>query len=370
MAKQQTETQPRPQIVQLQPSRLPIVGSIAREFDVTPDQWRVLVDQIFPAAKTVEAIGMALAYCRARNLDIFKRPVHIVPMWSSALKRMVETVWPGIAEIRTTAARTGEYAGIDAVVFGPMVKKTFKGMVDNYVNGTQEGQREEKITVEFPEWASVVVYRMVQGTRCPFHAIVYWEEAYASTGKTDLPNAMWQKRPRGQIGKCVEAAALRQGFPEEIGNTLTADEMEGRTIDAVPNGAAAITARQLPPEPPEEPAGTTTATKAPEPPHGEDGGKGGASAPASEPTAEDILADLEELLSHAADAEAVEKAFDDFDVPGNLSGNDDALARAFAIKRAALGDEVQDEGDDLTPPDEPTPRDPDTSDMFPGDLPR
>ena len=110
-------------IAQIQPSRLPIAPAVAKEFNLQPTEWRVLVDQIFPAAKSVEAVMMALAYCRKRNLDIFKKPVHIVPMWSSAKKQMVETVWPGIAEIRTTAARTGEYAGIDEVEFGPAGKQ-------------------------------------------------------------------------------------------------------------------------------------------------------------------------------------------------------------------------------------------------------
>ncbi len=110
----QQDNTPVPAIVKLPPSRLPIVGSVAEELGVSAMQWRVLVDQVFPNARSAEAIALALTYCKARNLDVFKRPVHIVPMWSSALNRMVETVWPGIAEVRTTAVRTGSYAGIDA----------------------------------------------------------------------------------------------------------------------------------------------------------------------------------------------------------------------------------------------------------------
>ena len=44
-------------------------------------------------------------------------------------------------------------------------------------------------------------------------------------------NAMWQKRPRGQIEKCAEAAALRKAFPEELGNDMTREEMEGQVIE-------------------------------------------------------------------------------------------------------------------------------------------
>jgi phage recombination protein Bet len=228
----------------IQPSRLPIAPAIAKEFDIQPTEWRVLVDQIFPAAKSVESVMMALAYCRKRNLDIFKKPVHIVPMWSTVKKQMVETVWPGIAEIRTTASRTGQYAGIDAVEFGPMLDRSFTGTVG-------KDQREETITkkVRFPEWASVVVYRIVGSEKCAYHAKVYWEETYATVGKSEVPNEMWAKRPRGQLDKCVEAAALRKAFPEELGNTYAAEEMEGRTIEGTVEPAA-----PQPPKPPAPPA--------------------------------------------------------------------------------------------------------------------
>lgn len=236
-------------VAQIQPSRLPIAPAIAKEFDIQPTEWRVLVDQIFPSAKSVESVMMALAYCRKRNLDIFKKPVHIVPMWSSAKRQMVETVWPGIAEIRTTASRTGQYAGIDAVEFGPVVERSFSGQTG--------GNNSETITkkVRYPEWASVVVYRLVAGVRCAYHAKVYWEETYATMGKSDVPNEMWGKRPRGQLDKCVEAAALRKAFPEELGNIYAAEEMEGREIgDGTSIDSVAAKQPPKPPAPPAPPA--------------------------------------------------------------------------------------------------------------------
>lgn len=62
-------------------------------------------------------------------------------------------------------------------------------------------------------------------------------------------NAMWKKRPYGQIEKCAEAMALRRAFPE-VGDATTSDELAGRhdafggeTIDAetgeIIGGAAA-----------------------------------------------------------------------------------------------------------------------------------
>lgn len=317
-------------IVQIQPSRLPIAPSIAKEFEIQPAEWRVLVDQIFPAAKSVESVMMALAYCRKRNLDIFKKPVHIVPMWSSAKKQMVETVWPGIAEIRTTASRTGEYAGIDAVEFGPMVERTFKGQVKSG-NGWEEATK----TVRFPEWASVVVYRIVAGQKCAYHAKVYWEETYATVGKSDLPNDMWAKRPRGQLDKCVEAAALRKAFPEELGNTYAAEEMEGRTIEGstvehVPVSPPSIRPPSL--SKPVEEAETIDHTEIVE----ETGEAVEAIQDGEAFDLDAFLTELDAAMATGRDEDQIIEIWDGFDVEATLTGDEDALQRAFDLRAARL----------------------------------
>ena len=230
------------------PPRLPYHDAVQDRFGVDKGQWKVLVEAIFPAAKSVDAIVMALSYCKSRNLDPFKRPVHIVPMWDSARGGYVETVWPGISELRTTASRTEEYAGIDEAEFGPTRKVKFAGRVK--ANGAW---KDETVEVEFPDWCRLTVYRIVDGQRCKFVGPkVKWEETYATIGNSDIPNKMWQERPEGQIEKCAEAAALRRAFPEEIGNELTAEEMTGRNIHdhVITTEAAAEPAGAPPAEPP------------------------------------------------------------------------------------------------------------------------
>lgn len=324
----------------LPPSRLPIAASIAAEFDVKPADWRVLVDQIFPSAKSVEAVVMALAYCRKRNLDVFKKPVHIVPMWSSAKKAMVETVWPGIAEIRTTASRTGDYAGIDEVEFGPIVERTFEGMVEQWDNGSKRNVQVKK-TVRFPEWAKVTVYRMNRGVRCAFTARVFWEEMYASTGKSDLPNDMWSKRPRGQLDKCVEAAALRKAFPEELGNTYAAEEMEGRDIDGVVIEHVAPKQPPKPPAPPAPPASKTIdhvaeGIDADQPEDVIDGDVLPSGEDAAEFDATSFFEALEADLAQAATVEDVEEAWTARDPMAVFEGDEVNQGIAMAIKRRRL----------------------------------
>lgn len=209
-----------------QPARLPYHPAIEDRFGVDKGQWKVLVEAIFPAAKSVDAIVMALTYCKSRNLDPFKRPVHIVPMWDSARGGYVETVWPGISELRTTASRTKGYAGCDEAEFGPEKTVEIEGRVKR--NGNWETT---KIKMVFPDWCRLTVYRMVDGQKCKFVGPkVKWLETYATQGASDLPNKMWEERPEGQLEKCAEAGALRRAFPEELGNELTAEEMIGRNV--------------------------------------------------------------------------------------------------------------------------------------------
>lgn len=189
--------------------RLPYHPAIEERFGIDRASWRALVEAVFPLAQSIDSVLMALSYCRARKLDPFKRVVHIVPIWDSNAGRMVDTVWPGIGELRTTAFRTAQYAGRARTEFGPDVTMKL-GSVE----------------ITFPEWAQVTVYRMIDGQRVAFEGPqVYWLETYAERKRNDpSPNSMWAKRPRGQIDKCAEAAALRAAFPEEVGNEYCAEE--------------------------------------------------------------------------------------------------------------------------------------------------
>ncbi|MFI3136867.1 MAG: recombinase RecT, partial [Methylococcaceae bacterium] len=60
---------------------------------------------------------------------------------------------------------------------------------------------------------------------------VYWLEAYSTAGGrySQIPTAMWIKRPKGQLAKCAKAASLRTAFPEDCG--YLAEEMEGKSMD-------------------------------------------------------------------------------------------------------------------------------------------
>lgn len=178
---------------------------------------QVLQNSLYPGA-ALNSIRLVLGYCNAAGLDPMTKPVHLVPMWDAKLGGMRDVVMPGIELYRVKAERSGKHAGTSKPVYGPMVEYELGGV---------------KVTV--PEWCEITVQRINEdGTKAEYTAQEYWIENYAIKGgkeKSIAPNAMWSKRPRGQLAKCAEAQALRKAFPTMTGGAPTADEMEGKHID-------------------------------------------------------------------------------------------------------------------------------------------
>lgn len=197
-------------------------------------QWRTLKNSVFPGAAN-DSILMAVDYCKARGLDVLKKPCHIVPMNVKDAKTDTyswrDVILPGIYEYRITAARTGEYVGCDAPQFGPPI---------------------EYMGVKAPESCTITVYRKVAGERIAFSATVFFEEACVvrkgKNGGAPSINEMWTRRPRGQLAKCAEAQALRMAFPEELGGEPTADEVNGGTVITGESRVVATTVRPIEPE--------------------------------------------------------------------------------------------------------------------------
>jgi len=258
---------------------------------------KAMLSSVYPGASPESAM-MVLAWCKAQNKDPLKKPVHIVPMTVKEkdakgkvrnVKR--DVVMQGIGDLRTDAARTGQFAGLDEAQWGPDVELTLGGedkeeWDDNAGGYVKRGKWPTEV-IRVPEWCSITVYRLVNGVRCPFPSgRVYWEETYATAGgKTSLPNEMWRKRRRGQLEKCAEALALRRAFPE-CGAGQVREEMEGRILDlsgeqfsvvseplvpmpqaaataSAPLPAAEPSAPAAPPEPAGEPAAPPPAAPPP-----------------------------------------------------------------------------------------------------------
>ena len=192
-------------------------GSLLSE----PELLNVLASSLYPGA-ALDSIKLVIGYCKAAGLDPMQKPVHIVPMWDAKAGRLRDVVMPGVNLYRTQAARSGQFAGMSEPDFGPDVTAKIGG-----------------VDVTYPEWCRVTVKRaLLSGIVAEFTAREFWMENYAVKGgkeKSIAPNAMWLKRPRGQIAKCAAAQALRIAFPE-IASQATAEEMEGKTLQPDSDG--------------------------------------------------------------------------------------------------------------------------------------
>lgn len=188
---------------------------------------------LYPGAKP-ESVLMIWHYCKARRLDPFKKPCHLVPMrvkegseWKTR-----DVVLPGIYEYRITAHRTGEYRGHDKPTYGVMKK----------IAG-----------VEAPEFCEFIAHRGPAGsnrsTWASFPVTVWFHESVTRKSDGDHANDRWSDAPRQMLTKCAEAAALREAFPEEMGGVPTAEEMDGKRVIESSTVTESIPARPLPPRP-------------------------------------------------------------------------------------------------------------------------
>ena len=175
--------------------------------------WSTLKNSLYKGANDC-SIQMVVEYCKACKLDPMQKPVHIVPMWDKNTKSMKDTIMPGIGLYRIQAARSNKYAGVSEPEYGDTINTTLGG-----------------VSISYPEWCKVTVKKLVGNNIVEFTAKEYWLENYATIKKDhNAPNAMWLKRPFGQLAKCAEAQALRKVFPEIITQQPTAEEMEGKSF--------------------------------------------------------------------------------------------------------------------------------------------
>ena len=160
----------------------------------TPEQVKLIKEQVAPKA-TDEELQLFGMVCQKHNLDPFIKQVHCVHRWDSSAQKNRMTIQISIDGFRAIAARTGQYAGSDDPLF------------DNESN---------------PKKATVTVYRMIDGVRCPFTATARWSEYFPG----EKLGFMWKNKPCVMLGKCAEAQALRKAFPEDTSGLFVEEELQ------------------------------------------------------------------------------------------------------------------------------------------------
>ena len=179
-----------------------------------------LIKQTVAKDTTDAQLKLFLYTAQRTGLDPLTRQIHCVmrntKKYDQNTRTWVEepvmTIQTGIDGYRAIAERSGSLAGIDDAIY----------------------DSEES---EHPKKASVTVYRIINGIRCPFTATARWLE-YAQiyekdeyidnrkTGKTiTVLGPMWKKMPYLMLAKCAEALALRKAFPNDLTGLYTNEEM-------------------------------------------------------------------------------------------------------------------------------------------------
>lgn len=133
--------------------------------------------------------------CERTGLDPFARQIYFQLRKNSRTGESNMTILTGIDGYRLIADRTGAYAGNDDPVY------------DNE---------------QSPYKATVTVYKMIAGVRCPFTASARWDQYYPG----DHQGQMWRKMPHLMLGKCAEGLALRKAFPAELSGIYVKEEMD------------------------------------------------------------------------------------------------------------------------------------------------
>lgn len=158
-------------------------------------------------------LELFLHACKRTGLDPLMKQIYAIKRKDRASGEDVMAIQTGIDGYRLIADRTGQYAGSDEPAYVV----------------ADDG---------WPDMASVVVYKMVGGVRCPFGASARWKEYNQESGP------MWKRMPFLMLGKCAEALALRKAFPAELSGVYTHEEMMQADNDPQPK-AQAYTANKL-----------------------------------------------------------------------------------------------------------------------------
>lgn len=164
-----------------------------KQTEWTPDQVELVKRTICKGASDDE-LKLFIHVAQRTGLDPFARQIYAMKRKNNKTNREEMSIQVGIDGFRLIADRTGQYAGSD----------------DPIVDDEKE-----------PNKATVTVYKLMGGQRCPFTATARWSEYYPG----DAFGFMWRKMPCLMLGKVAEALALRKAFPAELSGLYTADEM-------------------------------------------------------------------------------------------------------------------------------------------------
>lgn len=151
---------------------------------------------VFPKS-TDDELSLYMHDCQRQGCHPLDRLIHPTIRIDRKTGERRYTPVTSIDLMRSRADETGQYAGNDEPVFeGEPGRQGFT--------------------------ATVTVWKIVGGVRCPFPGTARWEEYYPG----DELGFMWRSKPHVMLGKVAEARALRKGFPRQLARLYEKSELD------------------------------------------------------------------------------------------------------------------------------------------------
>ena len=163
------------------------------EITVTQEQFELIRNTVARGADDNE-LRLYFHDCARRGVHPLDKLIYFTAHVSKGER--VYTPIVSIDYMRMRAESSGVYAGSDDAAF--------------------------ELKKDWPWTATVTVWKIVQGVRCPFTATARWSEYYPG----DAKGFMWKKMRFLMLSKCAEALALRKAFPGQLHGLYAQEEMD------------------------------------------------------------------------------------------------------------------------------------------------
>lgn len=210
----------------VRPDLFPPVSTAFQRFDLTPSQLDLVWDM--NRELTRREFDTFIETSRALGLNPFRRQICAIVFRSIRGRDRHVAIVTTIAGLRALAERTGTYR--------PDSKPA-------RITYRDEDIRPKANPLGISDCV-VTPYRFAHGRWHRVAGQVWWNEIAPILRDADgepylAGDTPWPSRPRGQIAKCAEAAALRAGWPEGLANVYAEDEVDrARLSNFVPSDAA------------------------------------------------------------------------------------------------------------------------------------